>query len=141
MIKSPIPIYIISLKSRADRRKLLIDELNHIFTTLDQVVVVVDSLLTPRNGAIGCASSHAYALSRFMFETDSQCCLILEDDFQCLDVDYFINSFLNFLKLILASVLDIVISVISVLYSIVLTPNAAANKNNISLSYCTFFFI
>jgi glycosyl transferase family 25 len=100
MIKSPIPIYIISLKSRADRRKLLIDELNHIFTTLDQVVVVVDSLLTPRNGAIGCASSHAYALSRFMFETDSQCCLILEDDFQCLDVAYFINSFLNFLKLI-----------------------------------------
>lgn len=100
MIKSPIPIYVISLKSRSDRRKLIIEELNNIFTMLDKDVVVVDSLLTPRNGAIGCSSSHAYALSRFMFETDSQCCLILEDDFQCFDANYFINSFLNFLKLI-----------------------------------------
>ncbi len=100
MIKSPIPIYVISLKSRADRRKLLTDELNMIFTNLDEDVVVIDSLLTPRNGAIGCSASHAYALSRFMFETDSQCCLILEDDFQCFDVNYFINSFLNFLKLV-----------------------------------------
>ncbi len=100
MIKSPIPIYVISLKSRTDRRKLLIDELNLIFNNLDQDVVVVDSLLTPRNGAIGCSSSHAYALSRFMFETDAPCCLILEDDFQCFDVNYFIDSFLNFLKLI-----------------------------------------
>jgi GR25 family glycosyltransferase involved in LPS biosynthesis len=55
-------------------------------------VVRIPAQFSPSNGAIGCANSHAFALSRFLFESDSPSCLILEDDFYCDDPSSFNNG-------------------------------------------------
>jgi GR25 family glycosyltransferase involved in LPS biosynthesis len=45
--------------------------------------------MTSRNGLIGCGLSHAYALSKFLFESEGDACVIFEDDFYVLDPDNF----------------------------------------------------
>jgi glycosyl transferase family 25 len=72
--------YLINLSKRADRRVEALSEIKELNLN-PQLVHVVDAQYSPRNGVIGCAASHAYALSRFMFESDGPYCLILEDDF------------------------------------------------------------
>jgi GR25 family glycosyltransferase involved in LPS biosynthesis len=72
--------YILNLPQRVDRKEeclLQIDSsgLNKKFLHF------IDAKYTPRNGAIGCSLSHAYALSQFLFDTEAPFCLILEDDF------------------------------------------------------------
>lgn len=83
-----IDTFIISLKNRLDRRAQVESQLNAIELNRD-LVRFQEARFTPRNGAIGCALSHAYALSRFMFESNSEYCLIFEDDFEILNPDTF----------------------------------------------------
>jgi GR25 family glycosyltransferase involved in LPS biosynthesis len=98
MITASIPIYIINLKSRVDRHELVILELQKIFKDVLNNIEFIEALYTPRNGAIGCSTSHAYAMSQFLYKTDAPCCLIIEDDFECDDPDYFIQCFTSILK-------------------------------------------
>jgi len=52
------------------------------------LIHVIEAQYSPRNGSIGCASSHAFALATFLFRTDADFCLIVEDDFQIREGDY-----------------------------------------------------
>jgi GR25 family glycosyltransferase involved in LPS biosynthesis len=79
-----IDVYVISLASRPDRREATLAELGRSGFTPD-LVHIVDAHATPSNGAIGCAMTHAMALSRFLFESEGDWCLVVEDDFQCQD--------------------------------------------------------
>jgi GR25 family glycosyltransferase involved in LPS biosynthesis len=95
-----VPIYIINLEKRVDRKNEVANEIEKIFYKSNQEITFVNALPTPRNGAIGCSSSHAYALSRFLFETDAPACIILEDDFLCNDNNYFIEVLTSCLEII-----------------------------------------
>jgi len=57
----------------------------------------LDAKHTLRNGAIGCAFSQAFALSRFLFESNAEYCLIFEDDFEVLNPDNFADTLTDFL--------------------------------------------
>jgi hypothetical protein len=86
-----LEIYVISLRHRLDRiascrEELANLEINHA------LVKYIPALLTPRNGIIGTATSHAYALSRFLYESDGEYCLVLEDDFQIKEKISFLQS-------------------------------------------------
>jgi glycosyl transferase family 25 len=72
--------YLINLPKRDDRRREALGEITDLNLN-PQLVRVVDALYTPRNGVIGCAASHAFALCRFLFESDGPWCLVVEDDF------------------------------------------------------------
>jgi GR25 family glycosyltransferase involved in LPS biosynthesis len=72
--------YLINLPRRSDRRAEAMSEIRDLKLN-PELVRVVDAQYSPRNGVIGCAASHAYALSRFLFESDGPWCLVLEDDF------------------------------------------------------------
>jgi GR25 family glycosyltransferase involved in LPS biosynthesis len=76
-----------------------------------------DAKYTPRNGAIGCALSQAFALSKFLFESNAEYCLIFEDDFEVLNPENFVDTLSGFLTsyevwdvLLLASNLAVPIS-------------------------------
>ncbi len=86
-----IDTFIIGLKNRLDRRQHVESQLRKISLNAE-LVRFQEARFTPRNGAIGCALSHAYALSRFMFESNSEYCLIFEDDFEILNSSTFQQS-------------------------------------------------
>ena len=75
-----IDTYLISLKHRADRRSESLNEIQKINLNHD-LVHVIDAQLSSRNGVIGAANTHAYALSHFLHFSDGEYCLIFEDDF------------------------------------------------------------
>lgn len=81
-----VPIYVINLRHRADRKKSLLSHLSEIGVDSGHIRWV-EAQRTLRNGAIGCAASHAFALSRFLFESDAPFCWIIEDDFRMNDKD------------------------------------------------------
>jgi len=83
-----IDTFIISLKNRLDRREQVELQLDKIDLNRE-LVRFQEAKFTPRNGAIGCALSHAYALSRFMFESNSDYGLFFEDDFEVLKPETF----------------------------------------------------
>ncbi len=72
--------YLINLPKRVDRRQEALTEIRNLNLN-PQMIRILEAQYSPRNGVIGCAASHAYALSKFLFETDGPYCLILEDDF------------------------------------------------------------
>jgi GR25 family glycosyltransferase involved in LPS biosynthesis len=76
-----VPTYVINLRHRADRRTRVLHELGAAGVNLSHVRLV-EAQRSMRNGAIGCAASHAFALSRFLFESDAPSCWMVEDDFQ-----------------------------------------------------------
>ena len=73
--------YILNLPQRVDRKKDCLLQI-HSSGLNEKFVHFIDAKYTPRNGAIGCSLSHAYALSQFLFDTEAPFCLILEDDFE-----------------------------------------------------------
>lgn len=76
-----LPVYVINLRGRSDRRQQVLGELGSAGVNPAQIRLV-EAQRSLRNGAIGCAMSHAFALSRFLFESDAPFCWIVEDDFQ-----------------------------------------------------------
>ena len=96
-----IDTYLISLESRKDRRDESLFNLEEIGIN-KKFINIINALYTPSNGAIGCAKTHAFALSNFLFYSDSDYCLILEDDFAPLDIEKFKSG----LKNVLTSDLD-----------------------------------
>jgi GR25 family glycosyltransferase involved in LPS biosynthesis len=44
--------------------------------------IKIEAVYSEKNGAIGCAASHVKALNYFLFETESDAALVLEDDFE-----------------------------------------------------------
>jgi GR25 family glycosyltransferase involved in LPS biosynthesis len=75
------PVYIINLAHRKDRLTETFYQLEKL--NFNQALIeVIDAQYSPRNGSIGCAASHAFALATFLFRTDADYCLIVEDDFQ-----------------------------------------------------------
>jgi GR25 family glycosyltransferase involved in LPS biosynthesis len=92
-----IDTYIINMKSRLDRRALV--ELEMVKARLNPSLVKFQyAKYTPRNGAIGCALSHAKVLSEFLFSSNSEYCLILEDDFEIINPEDFNKSIVDLLK-------------------------------------------
>jgi GR25 family glycosyltransferase involved in LPS biosynthesis len=83
--------YILNLPHRLDRKKECLSQLDAAGLNR-KLVQFIDAKYTLRNGAIGCSLTHAFALSRFLFETEAPFCLILEDDFQIKDPTTFIAS-------------------------------------------------
>jgi GR25 family glycosyltransferase involved in LPS biosynthesis len=79
-----LDVYIISLPFREDRCNLAVEELLGLGVQPNQIKIQ-QAKFTPRNGAIGCAYSHAFALSRFLFESNSEFCLFVEDDIEILN--------------------------------------------------------
>ena len=72
--------YLISLKSRQDRRELFIENFKQHGFELDKfqwVQAIEDSNF----GGLGCAKSHLIAMTKFLTETDDKYCCIFEDDF------------------------------------------------------------
>lgn len=86
-----IDTYYINLDRRVDRREQVEKEISGLCLN-PALIRRVTAQYTPSNGAIGCANSHAFALSRFLFETDGEYCLVVEDDFECLDGALFKKS-------------------------------------------------
>ena len=96
-----IDTYLISLKNRPDRRQASLLELKKLGIN-EEFIKIIDAQYTASNGAIGCANSHGFTLSKFLFESDADYCLILEDDFECIDEIVFKDS----IKKILTSDVD-----------------------------------
>jgi GR25 family glycosyltransferase involved in LPS biosynthesis len=91
-----IDTYIISLKHREDRRLDAEIQLAKLQLNPDRVQFI-NAKYTLRNGAIGCALSQAFALSTFLYESNSEYCLIFEDDFEVLNTDDFPDTISSFL--------------------------------------------
>jgi GR25 family glycosyltransferase involved in LPS biosynthesis len=91
-----IDTYIVSLKHRDDRRTQVQNQLVQLKFNLERVQFQ-DAKYTLRNGAIGCALSQAFALSRFLYESNAEYCLIFEDDFEVLNPDNFAETISSFL--------------------------------------------
>jgi GR25 family glycosyltransferase involved in LPS biosynthesis len=83
--------YILNLPHRLDRKQECLSQINSAGLN-KQLVEFIEAKYTPRNGAIGCSLTHAFALSKFLFETEAPFCLILEDDFQIKDSATFIHD-------------------------------------------------
>jgi len=83
--------YILNLPHRSDRKKDCLLQISAAGLN-EKFVHFIDAKYTPRNGAIGCSLSHAFALSKFLFETDAPFCLILEDDFEIKNPATFFND-------------------------------------------------
>ena len=86
-----IPIYILNLKHRPDRRIEIEQELSDL-QIMSENIKFIESKYTPRNGAIGCAVSHAYALSKYLYEDNAEYCIVFEDDAVIPDKKYFLDS-------------------------------------------------
>lgn len=91
-----IDTYLISLESRKDRRDESLINLEEIGVN-KKFINIINALYTPSNGAIGCAKTHAFALSSFLFYSDSDYCLIVEDDFAPVDIEKFKTGIKNVL--------------------------------------------
>jgi len=83
-----ISIKIINLAHRTDRRVECMQELNSLGLS-DADYQFFPAKLAPENGAIGCSYSHAMALSQWLYNEDSDFCLMLEDDFHVIDPENF----------------------------------------------------
>ena len=83
-----IDTYLISLEARMDRRVESLQNLEKLGINKN-FINIIDALYTPSNGAIGCAKTHAFAMSNFLFYSDSDYCLIVEDDFSPIDYEKF----------------------------------------------------
>jgi GR25 family glycosyltransferase involved in LPS biosynthesis len=91
-----IETYIVSLKHRDDRRTQAHNQIVKLKLNPERVQFQ-DAKYTLRNGAIGCALSQAFALSRFLYESNAEYCLIFEDDFEVLNPDGFADTLTGFL--------------------------------------------
>ena len=80
--------YVINLPHRKDRRSEAEKELKKI-GLCDNLVEFLPAKMTMRNGLIGCGFSHAFALSKFLFESEGDACVIFEDDFHIVEPDKF----------------------------------------------------
>lgn len=78
-------IKIINLKHRADRRAECITEMKKLDLNEDQFSFF-EAKHSPEYGGVGCAQSHAMALSDYLFRDERPYVLIMEDDF-CLRDD------------------------------------------------------
>jgi GR25 family glycosyltransferase involved in LPS biosynthesis len=90
-IESPnmnIQTYVLNMTHRKDRREEAEKELKRI-NWCEDLVEFIPAKMTMRNGLIGCGLSHAYALSKFLFESEGDTCMIFEDDFHILNPDNF----------------------------------------------------
>jgi GR25 family glycosyltransferase involved in LPS biosynthesis len=91
------PIYVINLDERTDRWA----ECEIEFRKLDIDINEVNRFSAIRagiHGLIGCAFSHAQALSRFLIESNAPHCMILEDDFHIIpDAASLYNGIDNFM--------------------------------------------
>ena len=90
---SPIPpaklsIVVINLPTRTDRRQAAIEELARLGVA-ETGYQIVAAKHTPQNGAMGCALSHAMVLAQWLFESEDEFCLVLEDDFAVRSPDAF----------------------------------------------------
>jgi GR25 family glycosyltransferase involved in LPS biosynthesis len=83
--------YILNLPHRLDRKEECLALIKSSGINPD-FVEFIEASYTPRNGAIGCAQTHAFALSKFLFETEAPFCLILEDDFQIKNPETFLHD-------------------------------------------------
>jgi len=75
-----LPIIVVGLESRTDRRQAAIEELQKLGLD-EQAYRFFAAKPTPENGAMGCSLSHALAMSQWLFDTTHEHCLMLEDDF------------------------------------------------------------
>ena len=82
--------YVINLPHRKDRRAEAEKELKKIGLCED-LIEFLPAKMTMRNGLIGCGYSHAFALSKFLFESEGDACVIFEDDFHVVDPDNFVE--------------------------------------------------
>ncbi len=73
--------FYVNLDHRTDRRIQIESELSFISSFVSSIRRI-PAVRTPENGAIGCAASHALALSEFLFRTEAEFAFIFEDDFQ-----------------------------------------------------------
>jgi GR25 family glycosyltransferase involved in LPS biosynthesis len=85
-----ISTFVISLDHRIDRR----DECSREFEKLSGALLweFFSAKHTPHQGLIGCALSHAMALSSYLFASDNEYVMILEDDFQIIDEMFMISE-------------------------------------------------
>jgi GR25 family glycosyltransferase involved in LPS biosynthesis len=86
-----VDVFVINLPHRSDRKQLCLREIAELGFN-GNLVRVIEGQYTPRNGAIGCAATHAFGLSRFLFESDASLCLVVEDDFAVDDKSAFRQS-------------------------------------------------
>lgn len=96
-----ISIKIINLAHRTDRREECLQELRALGLT-DADFHFFPAKLATDNGAIGCSYSHAMALSEWLYNEDSDFCLVFEDDFHIIDPGGFwqkISSAIDYSKL------------------------------------------
>ena len=91
-----IDTFVISLRHREDRRLEVLNQLSKLKFNPDSVQFL-DAKYTLRNGAIGCAYSQAFALSKFLFDSNSEYCLVFEDDFEVINPDNFVDTLFGYL--------------------------------------------
>ena len=77
-------VKIINLAHRTDRRNECLEELNNLDYG-ETHNIFFDAKLSQNSGELGCAISHAMALSEFLFYDERPFALILEDDFHVLN--------------------------------------------------------
>jgi glycosyl transferase family 25 len=75
-----LSIVVINLEKRTDRRLEASEELAKLGVE-SSAYHIFAAKPTPQNGAMGCSLSHAMALARWLFDTEDEHCLLLEDDF------------------------------------------------------------
>jgi GR25 family glycosyltransferase involved in LPS biosynthesis len=85
----------INLDHRKDRLEHITNELNK--TNIDKNKIHrISAIYNPKFGAIGCSKSHILALETFLKSPETnKNCLILEDDFEFTQSQYFINELLD----------------------------------------------
>ena len=86
-----ICLKIINLTHRNDRRAECMDELQRAGVPASPEMFF-KARHAPDFGAMGCALSHAMLLSDFLFSSDKEFVLVLEDDFQIQDYASFLGT-------------------------------------------------
>jgi GR25 family glycosyltransferase involved in LPS biosynthesis len=86
---------LINLPIRSDRLRESLAQLAAISVTNPSIT---EAVYTPSNGAIGCAKSHACALSNFLSRSAAEYCLIFEDDIQIRNPSTFWNDVAHTLR-------------------------------------------
>lgn len=81
---------VINLEHRTDRRLSAESQLNLIGVDTDNVFF--PAFYVEKNGALGCAMSHAMALISFIFVSDCEYAIIFEDDFEIKEPALFLHN-------------------------------------------------
>jgi len=89
-------ILFINLKKRKDRLEHITNEINKM-NIENSKIVRIDAIFN-KNGALGCSLSHIKAIEYFLYETNYDNCLILEDDFTFSDKINNINEKINLIQ-------------------------------------------